>query len=247
MNYFLDTTETVPSGVGFSLYGGIHLIWIAVFLLTVIANCYLYRKLGISGRDKWRKIVAGLIVLDEIFKMVMLTIGGRYNLSYLPLHLCSINIFIIAFHVWKPNRTIGAFLYTVCIPGALAAILFPSWTSLPAGNFMHLHSFTVHILLALYPIVLAVNGEFDLSIKVIPKCLLLLVGMAIPIYLLNLLMDTNFMFLMSADEGNPLYLFEQMWGNHLLGFPVIIVGILVVMYAPILICDAIRNKKNPPV
>ena len=112
---------------------------------------------------------------------------------------------------------------------------------------MHLHSFTVHILLALYPIVLAVNGELNLSVKNIPKCLLLLGGMAIPIYLLNLLMDTNFMFLMSADEGNPLYLFEQMWGNHLLGFPVIIVGILIVMYAPIVIFGAIKNKKNPPV
>ena len=247
MNYFLDTTETVPSGVGFSLYDGIHLAWIAFFIIVVVANCVLYRRLDIFGRCKWRKIVAGLIVLDEIFKMVMLTIGGRYNLSYLPLHLCSINIFIIAYHVWKPNRTIGAFLYTVCIPGALAAILFPSWTSLPFGNFMHLHSFTVHILLALYPIVLAVNGELNLSVKNIPKCLLLLGGMAIPIYLLNLLMDTNFMFLMSADEGNPLYLFEQMWGNHLLGFPVIIVGILIVMYAPIVIFGAIKNKKNPPV
>ena len=247
MTYFLDTTETVPSGVGFSLYDNTHLAWVVVFLIVVVANCYLYHSLNSAGRDKWRKIVAGLIVLDEIFKMVMLTIGGRYNLSYLPLHLCSINIFIIAVHVFKPNRTIGAFLYTVCIPGALAAILFPSWTSLPVGNFMHLHSFTVHILLALYPIVLAVNGELNLSVKVIPKCLLMLIGMAIPIYLLNLLMDTNFMFLMSADEGNPLYLFEQMWGNHLLGFPVIIIGILIVMYAPIVIMDAINRKKNPPV
>ena len=198
MNYFLDTTETIPSSVGFSVFGVLHLGWILFFLVTVIANCILYKKLGEVGRDRWRKIVASLIVLDEIYKVVMLIIGGRYELSYLPLHLCSINIFLIAFHAWKPTKTIGVFLYTVCIPGALAALLFPSWTSLPLKNFMHLHSFTVHILLALYPITLALSGELELSIKDVPKCLLLLVGMAIPIYVVNLLLDTNFMFLMSV-------------------------------------------------
>jgi uncharacterized membrane protein YwaF len=177
----------------------------------------------------------------------MLTIGGRYELSYLPLHLCSINIFLIAFHAWKPTKTIGVFLYTVCIPGALAALLFPSWTSLPLKNFMHLHSFTVHILLALYPITLALGGELELSIKDVPKCLLLLVGMAIPIYVVNLLLDTNFMFLMSVEEGNPLYIFEHLWGNHLFGYPVIIAGVLIVMYAPVLLLGFIHKKKNPPV
>ena len=247
MNYFLDTTETIPSGAGFSAYGGLHLIWIAVFIATVVINCVLYHKLSTSGRILWRKIVATLIILDEMFKMLMLTIGGRYTLSYLPLHLCSINIFIIVFHVIKPSKTLSAFLYTVCIPGALAAILFPSWTSLPFGNFMHLHSFTVHILLALYPIVLAVNGEFDLKVGNVGNCMLLLIGMAIPIYMINLVLDTNFMFLMHADEGNPLYLFEQMWGNHLYGFPVIIAGVLIVMYTPVLVFNAINKKKNPPV
>ena len=247
MNYFLDTTETIPSSVGFSVFGVLHLGWILFFLVTVIANCILYKKLGEVGRDRWRKIVASLIVLDEIYKVVMLIIGGRYELSYLPLHLCSINIFLIAFHAWKPTKTIGVFLYTVCIPGALAALLFPSWTSLPLKNFMHLHSFTVHILLALYPITLALSGELELSIKDVPKCLLLLVGMAIPIYVVNLLLDTNFMFLMSVEEGNPLFIFEQLWGNHLLGYPVIIAGVVLVMYTPVLLLGFINQKKNPPV
>ena len=178
--------------------------------------------------------------------MVMLALGDRYTLSYLPLHLCSINIFIIAIYTLKPSKIIGAFLYTVCIPGAIAALAFPSWTSLPLGNFMHIHSFTVHILLALYPIVLCVNGDIKVDVKCIPKCLLMLVCMAVPIYFINLIVDTNFMFLMHADEGNPLLLFEQLWGSHLLGYPVIIAGVLIVMYLPVLLFKKINVKKNPP-
>ncbi len=244
MEYFLDTTGTIPSDAGFSQYGTVHLIWLAVFAVFVIANCLLYKKLGNKGRGLWRKIISYLIVLDEIFKMVMLTVGGRYTLDYLPLHLCSINIFVILIHSYKPSKLLDNFLYTVCIPGALAALLFPSWTKLPVLNFMHLHSFTVHILLALYPIVLVVNGDLKVSFKMIPKCMLLLVGMAIPIYGINILLDTNFMFLMEADKGNPLYWFGQNWGNHLLGFPVLIAAILIVMYAPLELCRRLKAKNK---
>jgi uncharacterized membrane protein YwaF len=86
-------------------------------------------------------------------------------------------------------------------------------------------------------------GELQPHIKKIPQYLLLLITMAIPIYFINLLLDTNFMFLMHADQGNPLLVFEQLWGNHLYGFPVIIAGVLIVMYVPLCIYDGIKRKK----
>lgn len=242
MNYFLDTTETIPSGVGFSRFGLLHVAWLCAFAAITIACCIWYRKLGQTGKKRWRFVVATLLVADEIFKDVMLLIGGRFTASYLPLHLCSINIILIAVHACKPSRILSGYLYTVGIPGAMAALLFPTWTSLPFTNFMHLHSFTVHILLALYPIVLGAAGELKPEVKRLPQYLLLLVGMAIPIYGINLLLDTNFMFLMSADAGNPLYIFEQLWGNHLYGFPVLITAILIVMYVPLVIFRKLKKK-----
>ena len=244
MRYFLDTVDTVPEGVGFSHFDMLHLGWLALFAITVVVCCIWYRKMGTKGRKLWKKTVALLIVLDEVFKMAMLFVGNRYTLGYLPLHLCSINIFIITFHAWKPTKTVGSFLYTVCIPGALAALLFPSWADLPIVNFMHIHSFTVHILLALYPIVLTASGEIEVKIKAVPKCLLLLLGMAIPIYIFNMIFDTNFMFLMRADEGNPLKFFEQLWGNHLLGFPVIITAIILVLYVPVELYRIVNKRKE---
>lgn len=242
MQYFLDTTETIPAGSGFSLYSGIHCAWLLAFAAIVALNCIWYRKMQDKARRIWKKSVAMLLLLDELFKMVMLIIGRRYLPSYLPLHLCSINIFLITIHAWKPSKLLSGYLYTVGIPGAMAAMLFPSWTSLPLLNFMHIHSFTVHILLALYPITLGVAGELSPQVKMLPKYLLLLVAMAIPIYGINLLLDTNFMFLMSADAGNPLYLFEQLWGNHLYGFPVLITAVLIVMYVPLVIFRATKKR-----
>ena len=43
-------------------------------------------------------------------------------------------------------------LYTLCLPGAAAALLFPEWSAYPQWNFMNLNSFLVHGLLILFPI-----------------------------------------------------------------------------------------------
>lgn len=244
MKYFLETTDTICDGVGFSHFDALHFIWLTAFIVISVINCLWYRHLSESGRLRWRKAVAILLVVDELFKDVMLLIGGRFTVSYLPLHLCSINIFLIAFHAWRPNKLIGGFLYTVCIPAAIAALLFPTWTSLPLGNFMHLHSFTVHILLALYPIVLANAGETKPQARDIPKYLVILAGLALVALVANLCLDTNFMFLMSADEGNPLYLFQQMWGSHLLGYPVLITAVLVVMFVPMMLLRTLKAGKK---
>ena len=241
MEHFWETVEVIPQGIGFAHYGTLHLCWLAAFLLLTVANCVLYRRLGEKGRKIWRIAVAALLVLDEVYKQIPLFINGLFTLEYLPLHLCSINIFVIAFHAIKPTKTVGNYLYTVCIPGAMAALLFPTWNALPGANYMLIHSFTVHILLALYPIVLTAAGQIKPELKELPKALLLLAGLAAVALICNLLMDANFMFLMYAEPGNPLYLFKEMWGSHLLGFPVIIAGVLLVMHTPWVVARKLKK------
>lgn len=245
MTYFLETSDTIVEGVGFKQFGPTHLVWLAIAAVAIAVNCVAYRKMKPESRDKWNKTMAILLIGNELFKHTMLLIGGNFEPDYLPLHLCSINIFLIAIHAWHPTTMLSNFLYTVCIPGAMAALLFPSWTKLPVLNFMHLHSTTIHIQLVMYPLVLAVNGVLKPSAKGIPKCLGLLVILAGVALAANLLFDTNFMFLMEAEPGNPLYAFQQLFGSHLIGFPVLISAVLVVMYVPMELYR--RSKRKLPV
>lgn len=232
MKYFFDTTETIADGVGFKHYSLLHCLWLAVFVLVIIGLAKGYKKADDNQKAKIKKVLAYLIIADELFKMLGLSIGNNYTFDYLPLHLCSINIFIIAWHAYKPNRLLDNFLYLVCIPGAVSASLFPSWNALPFLNFMHIHSFTVHILLAAYPLMLLLNHEIQPDPHYIKGCLFTLLSMAAVIYGINLLLDTNFMFLMDAAPNNPLYVFKQLFGSHLIGFPVIIFPLILIMYAP---------------
>jgi len=233
MKYFLDTVDTIETGLGFSAFDITHLCWLAAGLIFTIVLSVYYRKSNALVRQWIRIVLTTLLLADEVFKHAMLIIGGNWSVGYLPLHLCSINIFMITVYTIKPSQWLGNYLYTVCIPGALAALLFPTWTELPLDNFMHLHSFTVHILLAAFPVILVAGGEIKRDYKQIPRCLLLLVACAIPILLVNILLDTNFMFLMYAEAGNPLMWFQTTFGSHLIGFPVLILAVLAIMYIPL--------------
>lgn len=242
MEYFLDTVRTIPKGLGFSHYDFCHLMWLTAFVAAVVVCSIIYRRCDEKKRRVFRVVLAALIVADEIFKQVCLQIGGNFTVNYLPLHLCSINILLIAVHSFKPSKTLDNFLYTVCIPAAMMALLFPTWTKLPFLNFNHIHSFTVHILLALYPIVLIAGGDIRPDVRQLPKSMGLLAGLAAVVWCVNLGLDTNYMYLMSAPKGTPLIWFENVFGNHLIGFPVLISLILVVMYAPVVLLQ--RRKKR---
>lgn len=235
MRYFFDTAETIPEGVGFKLFGISHLLWLAAFVVFAVGCSLLYRQLDPARRKRMRQIMAALLLADECFKHVCLLTHGTFLPKYLPLHLCSINIILIVIHVLRPSKVLDNFLYTICIPGAIAALLFPAWTPLPPANFMNIHSSTIHILLATYPIMLTAAREIRPSVRELPRTILLLLVLAAVAYGANRLFDTNFMFLMYADAGNPLKWFETAFGSHLIGFPVLGAAVILVMYAPQLI------------
>ena len=149
MDSFWHTSDTVPNGLGFSHFDALHCSWLLAGVLAIGISCFAYLRMERRGRACFRKTIALLLIADELFKLIPMLILGRFRVEYLPFQLCSINLFVIGLHAWKPSKLLDNFLYTVCIPGAVAAMLFPTWTKLPPVNYMLIHSFTVHIMLIL--------------------------------------------------------------------------------------------------
>lgn len=229
---FFVTNDNLPEGVGFHAYGLTHLLWLSAGLVFWVAACIFYRKLAESKRKTALKLLGGYIFLQEMVKNLVLILLGEFSWGHLPFHLCGINILLIAFDTIRQTKTVRSFLYYFAIPGAMLALLFPNWTETPVWNFFHIHSFTIHILLVLYPLLLVSIDQVATDLKSALRGVALLVAMAIPVYGLNLLWDTNFMFLMKPDSGNPLELFEKLLGSHLWGFPILLPVVILVMYLP---------------
>lgn len=228
---FFETTDTIGEVLGFPMYGQIHMTWLAAIAVTVAAVAIIYRRGGDRTRGTMLWCVAALTVGNEIAKYIVLGSSGHFTADYLPLHLCSINIFVILAHAITKNDYLAEILYAASMPAAAAALLFPSWTSLPPTSFMHIHSFTVHTELFLYPLLLIVGG-FKPNFRRLLRALPFIAVTAAGVFMFNKAFDTNFMFLNGAGEGNPLSLFEGILGDpgYLLSLPLLLAVVWAAMY-----------------
>ena len=247
MSEFWYTKSTMdkldPDYLNFSHFSPIHLLITALFILIIIAAMLYYKKLDEKARQKFLYIMSALLIADELWKHIGSAATGQWEWGFLPLHLCSINIFICVINSFKRDDFTSEVLYSVCIPGASLALLMTTWTDLPFWNFMSLHSNSIHVLLVMYPLLLLAGG-FKPNFKRLPKVLLLLLCECVPIYFLNKIIGTNFFFL-NGTSGNPvLKLLASVFGKefYFIGCVPILLILWVFMYLPWFIAGRKKQK-----
>ena len=234
VEHFWDTVDTIGEGFGFSLFGARHLVTLALYIGFAALSCKLYKAADEKKRAQLRGLFAVLLLADEAFKQIGLQIGGNFNWDYLPLHLCSINVFVCLYNTLTDRSWCKEELYALCIPGAALALLCPSWRDVPGWfTLINLHSVSIHALLVLYPVLL-VAGGYRPSVRRVPQVLAFLFGSALPIYFLNKPLHTNFYFLNNPYGNVITSTFTAWFGEkfYILGFLPAIALALVLMYAP---------------
>ena len=145
---------------GFTIFDSIHIMWLIFIAGFLVVSLYVYHY---SSREKqyvFQKTVFWLLLFSEIAKQLYLLITDQYSYWSPPLHLCGFGIFIIGWHTYFPTRTTATLLYTLTLPGAAIALLFPGWTIDPVGGFLHFHSFLFHALLVVF-VAQQLQGEVD--------------------------------------------------------------------------------------
>ena len=249
MSEFWYTRSTMnelnPDYINFPHFSPIHLFITAVFVAIIIAAMFFYKKLGDKERQNFLYVMSALLVADELFKHICSAATGQWEWEFLPLHLCSINIFVCVFNSFRRDKLSSEVLYATCIPGATLALLMPTWNDLPYFNFMSIHSNSVHVLLLMYPLLLLAGG-FKPDIRRIPKVFLVLLCECTPIFFLNKVIGTNFFFLNGTANNPVLELFAGIFGEklYILGMPVLLVFVWAAMYLPWYFIEKKKSKIN---
>ena len=222
-----------PDYVCFEHFSAVHLAVTGIFIAIIICAMVVYKKLGEKERQKFLLVVSVLLFADELFKHIGSAATGQWVWGFLPLHLCSINLFVCIYNSIKRDDFSSEVLYALCVPGASLALLMPTWTNLPYLNFMSIHSNSVHVLLLMYPLLLLAGG-FRPDFRRLPKVLLLLLCECVPIFFLNKVIDTNFFFLNGTDENPLLEIFVSIFGKDLyfIGCVPVLFVVWAAMYLP---------------
>ena len=168
MEYFWRQQDDIPQGLGYQLFGTTHFISVILTLAGVFLLVRIFSKLENERQERWLKAIPLIMLSMELFKDGFLLSVNRFGLGYLPLHICSIGIFIFLLNEFLPWRKAGEILgeiaFIVIMPASFAALLFADWTIYyPVWNFMNLYSYIWHGLLILYPVLKAMKGKLFLT------------------------------------------------------------------------------------
>ena len=158
MEHFLDTVETIPEGFGFPALGITHLCWLAALGAFIVGSVMAYQGLDMARRQKMRRLYALLLLANELFKMVCLTIGGNYLVKYLPLHLCSLNALALPIAVFTKNKILNNTLLLWCFGALFALVLNNSVAEAELFSDVFIFYYFPHVLELAIPILMFALG-----------------------------------------------------------------------------------------
>lgn len=216
--YFFTYSEQIKErglDIGFDLYSPKHLMWLIAGLIMTVVIATFYRRCAAGTKQTVKKLFALALLASEVIKDAVMMVLGAPMIGYLPFHLCSFAIAALLMDAWGClDKVIKQMMAYAFFPGAVAALLFCNWTEYPMLSFMNIHSFTFHIWIVFYFIMIYCAGEVKPSYKGIWQSIAVLLITAVPVYIFNLVFDTNYLFLNEASAGSPLVAVWDIFGTR---------------------------------
>ena len=232
MNKFFDYSVNTSAEAGFGRFSGEHMACLLLAAALFITAFLLGRSKPARGRRAARIAAFAALGLELGRAALMLSLGV-YGRGSLPLHLCTLSVYLCSIYALRPGPLLGQFLYAFTMPGAAFALVFPDWADYPLRHFVSLSSFGLHILLVLCPLLFFACGDIRRDMRLLPGCIGLMLGMAVPVLAVNRLLGTNYMFLSRPPSGTPLELFAFLGRpGYWLGFVPPILGVWLLLYGP---------------
>lgn len=215
LNWFLsDHVEAISRFKNFSPQ---HFIYMALGIMIIIILAKYVKK---CPRYLAERIIKGSSIFLLLFYFLRAYMFYRYFenfelLDIVPLHLCIISGFVLPITVFSKSKLLWNFSYGILMPGAAAAIAMPesTLTFYHAFGWMPLIFFSWHFLVVMIPILQVASRRLLPDLGQYPKVLTLLGAYALLVFILNKVLDTNFLYLNGAARGTVLEVFEQWLGN----------------------------------
>lgn len=246
LEYFFTYCDDIPEGMGFSMFGWAHILWL-LFLLAGICVC-----LKCIGRcekraaDIWIRCIGSFLLFLIVFRIAVIVLMGKMSVYELPLHLCSMAGILCFIHAWWNIWWIGQVLYTLCLPGTVFALIFPNWTEYPAVHWITIQSFLFHGGIVLYVVSQLKRGMIKPRFRDIRQSLLFLLVTVPIIYIFDGYFRVNFMFVRIPSSDSPLSWMARYMGvpGYLCGYALLVLFVMACMNGGYELYDRLQRKKD---
>lgn len=235
LEYFWSYQSDLPTGIGTPNFSATHLGWVAASILLIVTVILVYRRQNPLTRIRIQRSLVILIALLDISRWIWAALLGHYSIvEMLPLHLCSLSVWVELAAVFTDRPLLKEFGYALGMPGALASVLTPDWGVYPFVSYQYLQAALGHTLLVMVPTIWIWGDGFRPDYRRLPRLLGILVLFALPIAVIDWKLGSNYLFLCEAPKDTPLEIFENWFGNpgYLVPLVLLILVVWLILYLP---------------
>lgn len=230
------------TGTPFQFLGTAHIIALVFVLLL---NLFWTQLRGISEKQKLhiRQALAIVLILNEIGYHLWNIYYGTWNIQeHIPLHVCSVLVWLSAPMLLKRNLYIYEFAYFMGIGGALQALLTPDVGIYGFPHYRFFQTFISHGLLVSAPLYLTIVEGFRPTWRSLIR---VIVGMNIYmliVFFINQAIGSNYLFVAHKPYTPSLLDVLPEWPIYILYIEAIGIILSLLLYLPFAIYDFRKRK-----
>jgi hypothetical integral membrane protein (TIGR02206 family) len=215
----------------FKIFGATHLAVLGLLLIGVLYIWFILPKLSSSFQNLNRNIILVGLVLQFILFHAWHLYFHDYDITrFLPFHLCTISVVLLVYTLAFNNKFINKLVLFWSPVSALLAIVLPDMSAsenFPSFRFMEFFGSHVLIIWAVVFIFRIQKVTVDFKDYLFSEMTLLA---SLPfVYILNLLIGSNYMYLMRKTNGGQMdFLPKEPW--HIVGASALLIGVFFLEY-----------------
>ena len=231
------------TGEPFIFFGAAHLI---ALLVIILLNLFLlrYRNKDELTRKKIRIILTVILLLDESAWHFWNIYHGTWNIQeHLPLHACSILIWLAGVMLLFKNYSVYEFAYFMGIGGAIQALLTPDIGIYGFPHFRFIQTFISHGLLVTATVYMTTVEGFRPTWRSLKKVIIGLNIYMVVIFVVNQIIGSNYLFVARKPPGPTLLDVLPDWPWYILAIEAIGLVVFLILYAPFALRDWRAQRK----
>lgn len=235
-----DIMFSVTGMQGFELFSMVHIGTLVLFFTASWALVYFrIKRKFYQQMIKWSLFI--LLGACEVSLHLWLILTNQWDVSDLPLQLCSLSTFLAMYLFLKKNNRVFYLLYFFGILPPILSMVTPEIVyTFP--HFRYIKYFLHHSVIPLSALYFIFYEGYRVPKKAILFSFLTLNIIAVPIFFLNLLLGTNFFYLASPTEAKTILSFFGSGIMYYINLEIAALIVLFITYSPMGIIQRIERK-----
>ena len=232
------------TGAPFELFGPAHLSILAFIALIGISFVPARRLWGERARTRVRYALAIWLAAWELSWHLWSAYWGLWTIQQnLPLHLCSIFVWLSAIMLIRKNTTIYELAYFLGIGGATQALLTPDTGIYGLPHFRAVQTLAAHGGIVLAALYMTIVEGFRPTWASFKRVFLWTNIYMVIVFFVNFALGSNYLFIAHKPEFPTIIDLLAPWPWYILEMEVIALAICFVLYLPFLIKDWSSARK----